>query len=204
MKWHYSVGATVHSLTVVFFPPSQLKTSWGEKYKEWMEATEAKIADLQRTNQLLWVGLSSAPHQLHCHLQIIVNSISLSAATHCQPHLIVSYTFIATLHCQLHVISCTSWVNLIVSNTSLSAAHGSTSLSVPSHQLQLTVICILAAASYLRLHHIVNWISFWAAAYCQLHFINCISWSAAPYSQLHLIHWILTVNCTSQTTAPHG
>nr|KAG5702008.1 hypothetical protein BaRGS_015743 [Batillaria attramentaria] len=31
----------------------KLKLSWGDKYKEWMEATEAKITDLQRTNQLL-------------------------------------------------------------------------------------------------------------------------------------------------------
>ncbi|GFN99343.1 Elks/rab6-interacting/cast family member 1-like [Plakobranchus ocellatus] len=31
----------------------ELKRSWGEKYKQWMEETEAKIADLQRTNNLL-------------------------------------------------------------------------------------------------------------------------------------------------------
>ncbi|KAK7106650.1 cingulin-like protein 1 [Littorina saxatilis] len=31
----------------------KLKESWGEKYKEWMKTTEAKIADLQCTNQLL-------------------------------------------------------------------------------------------------------------------------------------------------------
>ncbi|XP_035828236.1 centrosomal protein of 290 kDa [Aplysia californica] len=31
----------------------ELKRSWGEKYKEWMDQTEAKITDLQRTNALL-------------------------------------------------------------------------------------------------------------------------------------------------------
>lgn len=31
----------------------QLKQSFGEKYKDWMEATEAKIAELQHTNMLL-------------------------------------------------------------------------------------------------------------------------------------------------------
>lgn len=206
MKWHYSVGATVHSLTVHVFSPVSAEDIVGREVQRVdgsHRSQNCRSAEDQPATVSRLVNCTSSS-ALHCQLQIIVNSISLSAATHCQPHLIVSYTFIATLHCQLHVISRTSWVNLIVSNTSLSAAHGSTSLSVPSHQLQLTVICILAAASYLRLHHIVNWISFWAAAYCQLHFINCISWSAAPYSQMHLIHWILTVNCTSQTTAPHG
>ncbi|RUS84923.1 hypothetical protein EGW08_007333 [Elysia chlorotica] len=31
----------------------ELKRSWGEKYKQWMEQTEAKIEELQRTNALL-------------------------------------------------------------------------------------------------------------------------------------------------------
>ncbi|KAK3781197.1 hypothetical protein RRG08_020387 [Elysia crispata] len=31
----------------------ELKRSWGEKYKQWMEETEAKIEELQRTNALL-------------------------------------------------------------------------------------------------------------------------------------------------------
>ncbi|XP_060081927.1 uncharacterized protein LOC132561214 [Ylistrum balloti] len=31
----------------------QINRAWGEKYKEWMERTEAKIADLQQTNTLL-------------------------------------------------------------------------------------------------------------------------------------------------------
>ncbi|KAH9504325.1 hypothetical protein Btru_064633 [Bulinus truncatus] len=32
---------------------SELQRSWGEKYKQWMDQTEAKISDLQRTNALL-------------------------------------------------------------------------------------------------------------------------------------------------------
>ncbi|KAI8775498.1 chromosome-associated kinesin KIF4 [Biomphalaria glabrata] len=32
---------------------SELQRSWGEKYKQWMDSTEAKISDLQRTNALL-------------------------------------------------------------------------------------------------------------------------------------------------------
>ncbi|KAJ8034842.1 hypothetical protein HOLleu_21850 [Holothuria leucospilota] len=31
----------------------KLKLQWGEKYREWMEATEKKIADLQKANDLL-------------------------------------------------------------------------------------------------------------------------------------------------------
>ncbi|XP_076457652.1 uncharacterized protein LOC143291594 isoform X2 [Babylonia areolata] len=38
----------------------KLKTSFGEKYKEWIEATEAKIADLQKTNELLRTYLKNS------------------------------------------------------------------------------------------------------------------------------------------------
>ncbi|KAL5020101.1 hypothetical protein ScPMuIL_002993 [Solemya velum] len=31
----------------------QIQRSWGEKYREWMEKTEAKLAELQQTNMLL-------------------------------------------------------------------------------------------------------------------------------------------------------
>ena len=33
----------------------QLKISWQEQYKEWMERTEAKIEELQNTNAMLYV-----------------------------------------------------------------------------------------------------------------------------------------------------
>eukprot|EP00057_Strongylocentrotus_purpuratus_P030449 XP_781716.3 PREDICTED: tuftelin [Strongylocentrotus purpuratus] len=37
----------------------KLKLQWGEKYREWMEATEKKIAELQRANEYLRTCLKS-------------------------------------------------------------------------------------------------------------------------------------------------
>lgn len=41
----------------------KIKMSWGEKYKEWMDATEAKIEELQKTNQLLRTYLKKSKPQ---------------------------------------------------------------------------------------------------------------------------------------------